>query len=192
MAVTIIDSVNTQSKRLDASFGILPCLAIVGTVGKMYNPQSASARNGANCVASRRIMKLIRFLLCAYVSPLLLAQVAATEQRNRGFSRTKAFEPPSVVYNFNQGLPPGTAVYGSATVNTASGILELNPNVGSQQSAFLVTDLTPGRVVHGFAATFRARMIPGSPTPGAGSVLIGLPISRMDLTSQARKAQAVD
>lgn len=80
----------------------------------------------------------------------------------------RAAQAPAAFYKFDDGLPPGTAVYGSAMVNTNSGILELNPNSGSQQSAFLSADLAPGRVARGFLATFRARMIPGTPVPGDG------------------------
>ena len=75
---------------------------------------------------------------------------------------------PAVTYNFNAGLPAGTAVYGNAYVDAGTGVLELNPNVGGQNGAFLTADLAPGRAVGGFAATFRARLQQGSSPPADG------------------------
>lgn len=69
---------------------------------------------------------------------------------------------PTVIYDFNQGLPPATALYGGASI--ANGVLELNSNEMGQTGTFLTTDLAPGRWVRGFTAAFRVRM-----SPGAGS-----------------------
>lgn len=73
---------------------------------------------------------------------------------------------PSATYDFNSGVPANTALYGSALVS--AGVLELNPNIGSQTGAFLTSDLAPGRVVRGFAATFKARLLAGTSPPADG------------------------
>ncbi len=75
---------------------------------------------------------------------------------------------PTVTYNFNSGLPAGTAIYGNAYVDAPTGVLELNPNLGSQNGAFLTPDLAPGRTIAGFTATFRARVQQGSSPPADG------------------------
>jgi hypothetical protein len=77
-----------------------------------------------------------------------------------------AIGSPTVTYDFNSGLPPNTAVYGSSFVS--SGLLELNPNVMSQSGAFLMPDLAPGRLVRGFVANFKVRMIRGGAENGDG------------------------
>lgn len=69
---------------------------------------------------------------------------------------------PTVTYDFNRGLPPGTAIYGDASV--VNGVLELNPNTLAKTGTFLTTDLAPGQLVRGFTAAFRVRM-----SLGAGS-----------------------
>lgn len=111
-------------------------------------------------------MKFVAVLLWACLTLTLRGQSLASVPNELSFTTT--FESVSRTYDFNTGLPAGTAVYGTAAVNANTGILELNPNVGSQQCAFLVTDLAPGRLVRGFTARFQARMVPGSPTPGDG------------------------
>jgi hypothetical protein len=75
---------------------------------------------------------------------------------------------PTITYDFNSGLPANTAIYGSAYVDTGAGVLELNPNAGGLTGAFLTADLSPGRVVRGFAATFKARLLEGSFPPADG------------------------
>jgi hypothetical protein len=75
---------------------------------------------------------------------------------------------PAAIYDFNGGLPPNTAVYGNAFVDSAAGVLELNVNAPGQAGAFLTTDLAPGRIVGGFAATFKARVQQGSFPPADG------------------------
>lgn len=75
---------------------------------------------------------------------------------------------PTVTYDFSSGVPSGTAVYGSAFVDAAAGVLELNPNVINQSGAFLTADLAPGDVVNGFTATFKVRMVPGTSPPADG------------------------
>ncbi|MDB6032367.1 MAG: hypothetical protein JWM16_2705, partial [Verrucomicrobiales bacterium] len=73
---------------------------------------------------------------------------------------------PAVTYNFNNGLPPDTAIYGNAFLS--NGVLELNTNAPSQTGAFLTADLAPGRLVRGFTATFKMRVQPGSSPPADG------------------------
>ncbi len=73
---------------------------------------------------------------------------------------------PTATYNFEAGLPPNTAIYGSAFLS--GGVLELNSNTDSQTGAFLTGDLAPGRVVRGFTATFQMRLEPGTFPPADG------------------------
>lgn len=75
---------------------------------------------------------------------------------------------PTATYDFNSGLPPNTAIYGNAFVDATTGVLELNPNAPGQTGAFLTTDFAPGRVVRGFAATFKARLLQGTFPPADG------------------------
>lgn len=92
---------------------------------------------------------------------LILTSSAALLSVNRLHS-------PDITYDFNSGLPANTAIYGSAYVDTGAGVLELNPNAGGLTGAFLTADLSPGRVVRGFAATFKARLLEGSFPPADG------------------------
>ncbi len=79
-----------------------------------------------------------------------------------------AVKNPVLTYNFSTGLPPKTAVYGSAITNLTDGILELTPNLNSQMGAFLIGDPVPGRTVIGFTASFKVRIIAGSSPPADG------------------------
>lgn len=72
----------------------------------------------------------------------------------------------NATYDFNSGLPANTAVYGSAVVT--NGVLSLTTNGGGLQGGFLTADLAPGRVVRGFAATFKLRIAEGSGQPADG------------------------
>ena len=73
---------------------------------------------------------------------------------------------PAVTYDFNSGLPPNTAVYGSAFLS--NGVLVLTTNGGGLQGGFLTADLAPGRVVRGFTASFKLRIANGSGQPADG------------------------
>src|SRR5262249_13597659 len=73
---------------------------------------------------------------------------------------------PTVTYDFNSGLPPNTAVYGSAFFS--NGILVLTTNGGGLLGGFLTADLAPGRVVRGFTATLQLRIADGSGPPADG------------------------
>ena len=53
-----------------------------------------------------------------------------------------ALSSPAAAYDFNGGLPPNTAIYGSAFLS--NGVLELNTNAASQYGSFLTADLAPG------------------------------------------------
>lgn len=92
----------------------------------------------------------------------LMTGVATTAFSDEASVSVLTVSAPTVAYDFNQGLPPGTAIYGNASV--VNGVLELNPNQGGQTGTFLTTDLAPGQSVRGFTAAFRVRM-----SPGAGS-----------------------
>lgn len=99
---------------------------------------------------------------------VILSSPGASTASVEAFLSVVTTVAPTVAYDFNTGLPSGTAVYGSAFVDAASGVLELNPNLGSQAGAFLTGDLAPGRVVRGFGATFKARLLAGSAPPADG------------------------
>jgi hypothetical protein len=73
---------------------------------------------------------------------------------------------PTVTYDFNSGLPPDTAVYGSAFLS--NGVLVLTTNGGGLIGNFLTADLAPGRFVRGFAASFKLRVAQGSANPADG------------------------
>lgn len=75
---------------------------------------------------------------------------------------------PIVTYDFNSGLPAGTAIFGSSAIDGANGWLELNPNIGSQNGAFVTMNMALGSLVNGFSASFKVRMIPGSSPPADG------------------------
>lgn len=87
-------------------------------------------------------------------SPALLSVISVTS--------------PTATYDFNSGLPPGTAIYGNAYVDAGSGVLELNENIGNQYGTFLTSDLAPGRFVRGFAASFKMRSLAGTFPPADG------------------------
>jgi hypothetical protein len=71
-------------------------------------------------------------------------------------------------YNFNNGLPANTAIYGSASNDVAAGNLVLTPNIGGQMGALLIGDPAPGRIVRGFNASFKVRIIAGTFPPADG------------------------
>lgn len=75
--------------------------------------------------------------------------------------------------NFENGLPPNTAVYGTAYVDGAggagnSGCLKLTDSVANQLGAFIIEDLSPGVPVAGFTASFKIRVAQGSGNPADG------------------------
>jgi len=72
--------------------------------------------------------------------------------------------------DFNSGLPPGSAVYGNAIVDTADGVtggcLKLTTAANSLQGTFIISDLSPGSPVNQFKATFKL-LVGGGTTPPA-------------------------
>ena len=115
-----------------------------------------------------------------YVTPALTAEddgsayrvVISTSATNltsaAGFLSVIAIDTPTIMYDFDSGLPAETAVYGNAFVDAGTGVLELNANAPGQTGAFLTTDLAPGEPVRGFTATFVARLEAGSFPPADG------------------------
>ena len=82
----------------------------------------------------------------------------------------------SFVTDFNSGLPPGSAVFGSSAVSpnngsgggsTNSGCLQLSGGLGGQGGAFIITnDLDGGVAVASFAAAFEVLMAGGDAAAG--------------------------
>ena len=75
--------------------------------------------------------------------------------------------------DFNSGLPPGTAVYGNAAVDTTGGVggsgaLKLTSAVNGQVGSFVIEDLTPGSAVTRFRASFKAQVGGGTATAADG------------------------
>jgi hypothetical protein len=57
--------------------------------------------------------------------------------------------------NFDNGLPPGTAVYGNTVVESTggvnnSGVLKLTKAINSQTAGFVIEDFDSGATVYGF------------------------------------------
>ena len=78
----------------------------------------------------------------------------------------------SFFFDFNSGLPAGTAVYSNSTIiatggYTNSGYLQLTPNLASQSAGFVITnDLDAGAPVYGFVAQFKALIGGGTGADG--------------------------
>jgi hypothetical protein len=69
--------------------------------------------------------------------------------------------------NFNNGLPPGSALYGNASIPATGGVdntgyLELTKNTGNQQSSWILDDLDAGAPIYGFDMYFKVRVDPGN------------------------------
>ncbi len=81
---------------------------------------------------------------------------------------------PDVTYDFNNGLvPPGTAISGSAAVDTSGGVgnsgaLKLTDAANSQIGVFVVNDFRAGAQVTGFCAALRVRVGGGTAPPADG------------------------
>jgi Bacterial lectin len=77
------------------------------------------------------------------------------------FGSLAATQAGSFVSDFNSGLPAGSAVYGDAAVLDSggfnnSGFLQLNPDAGSKNGAFVISpDLDAGTPVVSFTASFK-------------------------------------
>jgi hypothetical protein len=75
--------------------------------------------------------------------------------------------------DFNSGLPAGTAVYGSALVDTIGGVgnsgcLKMTSNAASQNAGFIINDLESGAAIDAFTATFQIVLGSASGTPADG------------------------
>ena len=66
---------------------------------------------------------------------------------------------PTIAYNFTNGLPTNTVVYGNATVTNQQ--LVLNDALPLQNGAWLAADPAPGQTVSGLTAEFNSNITPG-------------------------------
>jgi hypothetical protein len=81
--------------------------------------------------------------------------------------------PETFAADFESGLPTNAHLYGVAAVDTFGGIndsgcLKLTPATGSQSGSFVIDELTPGKIVSGFTATFKIRIGDGTAEPADG------------------------
>ncbi len=81
--------------------------------------------------------------------------------------------PVTFATDFNAGLPVGSAVYGSARADAidgvaGSGCLKINDAVGSVSGSYIIDELTPGKRVSSFTASFKLRIGNGSGEPADG------------------------
>ena len=102
---------------------------------------------------------------------------------------------PSVAFSsdFNSGQPVGTALYSNATVVADSGVgnsgaLRITPASGGQIGWFTVSNLTPGKVVTAFTASFKLRISEGSATPADGFSFNFTPAAPVGVWPQAGTA----
>jgi hypothetical protein len=74
--------------------------------------------------------------------------------------------------DFNSGVPPGVALYGSATVLATGGVdggcLQLTPAANSQFAGFIINDLEGGAMIGSFIATFQVSVGGGTAQPADG------------------------
>jgi hypothetical protein len=88
---------------------------------------------------------------------------------------------PEISFNFDDGqVPAGTAVYGSAIVDTSGGVndsgtLKITEAANSQSGSFVIDDVKAGAPVSAFTATFQLRMGEGTPTPADGLSFVFAP-----------------
>ncbi|MGC8830009.1 MAG: PA14 domain-containing protein, partial [Verrucomicrobiia bacterium] len=81
--------------------------------------------------------------------------------------------PQTFATDFESGLPANAQVYGSAVVDTTGGVnnsacLKLTPALGNQAGSLVIGELTPGKLVSGFTASFKIRIADGSAEPADG------------------------
>ena len=81
--------------------------------------------------------------------------------------------PLTVGTNFNEGNLSGATLYGSALVELTggvanSGVLKINSGIANQTGSFVTSELTPGKRVSAFTATFNLRIADGSAEPADG------------------------
>lgn len=113
----------------------------------------------------------------------------------------------SFTSDFNSGPPPGTRTFGTASVDRASGVLQLTSSGDSMEGSFVIEDLDPGQGVSSFTATFKLRIgggnggegfsfnlapdIPDAPF-GEEGVGLGLTVSFDTFDARNIEAPAVD
>ena len=100
----------------------------------------------------------------------LLANDYDPKGESLSIAAVSGIQPVTFTTDFSSGLPAGTALYRGAT-NTDAGILvtngsnvylQLTPAVVWQNGTFLISNLTPGRAVAAFSASFKARVGDGN------------------------------
>src|ERR1035437_2772370 len=78
----------------------------------------------------------------------------------------------TITNDFNSGVPPGVAPYGSPTVLATGGVdggcLQLTPAVNSQFAGFVINDLDGGAMIGSFIATFQVSVGGGTAQPADG------------------------
>ncbi|MEY2409829.1 MAG: hypothetical protein QOF48_2499, partial [Verrucomicrobiota bacterium] len=108
-----------------------------------------------------------------YAATNLLGNDSDPEMDSLSVVAVSGILPVSFASDFNAGLPLGTAVYGNASVlpnggTGDSGHLEINPSVVNAAGGFVMAELTPGRHVSAFSATFNLKIFQGSAEPADG------------------------
>ena len=87
--------------------------------------------------------------------------------------RVSGIPPVTFFADFENGLPPGAAIYGTAYLAatngfTNGGCLHLTDAAGNQAGSLIISNLAPGRRVASFSASFKMRIGNGSPNPADG------------------------
>ncbi len=97
----------------------------------------------------------------------LIANDSDPEGSNLVFSTVSGSLPVTVGTNFSQGNLVGSTLFGSAAVSTNGYLLLHNPQINLTGSLIL-DDLTPGKKVNGFRASFKLRISEGTLEPADG------------------------
>lgn len=102
----------------------------------------------------------------------LLANDSDPESESLSIVAVSGLPPVSFTADFNTGLPAGTAIFGSATVEPTAGVngsgaIRLTPNLDNQTGSFILNQLTPGRRISAFTASFKVRIAEGEPAEPA-------------------------
>ena len=84
------------------------------------------------------------------------------------FTGVSGIVPVTVGTNFSEGNLIGSTLFGSAYIDTTNGTLRLHNNLGSQAGSMVLDELTPGKRVGGFKATFKLRLADGTGEPADG------------------------
>lgn len=186
--------ITTTTGPLEVGF-IRPPANVVGMVGRGVTLRSEV--NDPNLVVSyqwaRRAPGAAGFTAIAgatqpvYTTDLLTADANGTQYQLTvvGLGNTLVSDPvtvstlvvdlpaPEVAYDFNDGQPAGTLLFGNAYVSADggienSGLLRLTEAVNSESGAFLAPDNDGGQAVGGLVARFDLQLGPGSTLPADG------------------------